>query len=121
MTYHVGQKLWCVMDRNRRHEFEVEVTKVARKWVSIGKRYGDGPPRDCGRFQIDGSHLDGGQWSSPGRVWPSKEAWETYRDLEKAWSDFRMNISRTYHMPEHLTGDDIKRMTDAIYHGGLIE
>lgn len=78
----VGQELWYVPADSRyvdRSKF-VKVTKLGRKWVAL----------DHEGYRIDPETLwvDGGQYSSPGRCWPSKEAWEVEVRRARAWADF---------------------------------
>ena len=55
----VGQKLWFVPNERRHSDgYEVEVTKIGRKWAELGHA----------KLRIDLSDLiaDGGRYPSPG-------------------------------------------------------
>lgn len=64
----VGQKLWLVTDNYLIGNLEVTVTRVGRKWAHIDWR------RE--RFNIETGWIDGGLYSSPGKVYYSEQQYE---------------------------------------------
>ena len=73
ITYTVGQRLfWKSNGYGRAKDLDIEVTKVGRRWVEW----------ECpelawrGRFDKATGAEDGGGYTSPGHVWPSRRAWE---------------------------------------------
>ena len=106
MEYKVGQKVWVEYYQNRAGSGgEIEVTKVGRKWAELDKgRY---------RVEIGSAQIDGGNYSSPGRVWPSKADADAYQDLRKAWSDLRRGVV-SYSPPEGLTLEAIAKAREVL-------
>ena len=102
IDYKKDQVLWYQPSSSHRHNFSghtVTVTTVGRKWVQLS----DGHRVEMGQVSVDG-----GQYSSPGRLWPSKEACEAYRELCISWEDFSSRVSRGA-PPEGLTLDQLKQ------------
>lgn len=66
--YTEGQTLWLVPSRYRHsgEPREVTITKVGRKWLTLNNGY---------RAAVDGLALDGGEYSSPGVCYLTREAW----------------------------------------------
>ena len=77
MTIVVGQKLWYVPSYGyRRDGHEVTVEKIGHRWATLAGNWG--------RIDKDTLWLDGGQHSSPGRCWLSREAYEESKAIEAA-------------------------------------
>ena len=95
----VGQKLWCVPSQRRGSPHEVTVEKVGRKWANIGYR---------DRIDIETLRIDGGEYSSPGTCYVSKQAYEDEIKLGQAWEAFRRSID--YSTPKGIT---IERIQEA--------
>jgi hypothetical protein len=108
MEYKVGQKVWVEYYQNRADGgIKLEVTKVGRKWVELGigkGRY---------RVEIGSTQIDGGNYSSPGRVWPSKADADAYQDLVKAWGDLRRRVD-SYSPPEGLTLEALAKASEVL-------
>lgn len=81
----VGDKLWLAYHDTRRTHAgcEVVVTKVARKWATID-HHTDRFDHTNPRWPVDGKG-----YGSPGRVWPSRKAWEESREVERALQALR--------------------------------
>lgn len=88
LTFKVGAKLFAVGDSYAfgKHGQEVEVTKVGRKWAEL----------DGGRYRADlqTGQIDGGEYLSPGRLYPSREAYQAELALDKGWFDLRHAVNR---------------------------
>lgn len=101
--FKVGDVVWFVDNdrRQRRNGPEaVTVSKAGRKWVE----YHDGRRR----FDRETLLVDGGKYSSPGRIWRSVAEYEAHSDLQNAWSRFRTAASSAYGpAPEGVTKEDI--------------
>ena len=81
----VGQTLWFVPSATWRGvSREVTVTKVGRKWASLN---------DNARVSVATMWIDGGEYSSPGRCWPSAEVYENWCKCTDAWTELRRRIS----------------------------
>lgn len=88
VTLEVGQTLWYVPNWGRHAQgHEVTVTKVARRWASLGR----GWPR------IDKNTLwaDGGDYGSPGRCYLSEAHYRESEALQALWRDFSRRLSST--------------------------
>jgi hypothetical protein len=93
----VGQELWYV-PADRRYlggACAVRVLKVGRKWAEVSS--------NLGRIDAQSLWVDGGKYSSPGRCWLSKEAWEAAEALNSAWSEFYRDMYGRHVPPDHVT------------------
>lgn len=79
MQYVLRQTVWFVEDNNVRSQYELHVTKVARKWVSLSFEPNSRHPR--WRVEQGEVDVDGGR----GTVYASKEAYEAKLRLDLAW------------------------------------
>ncbi len=91
-AFHVGQVVLVALTGNSRGPVrlvERKVTKVGRKWVTL--------EHDT-RFEREGERgkfvLDGGDYSSPGRVYLSLQDYEDEEKLYTAWSLLRNVVER---------------------------
>ena len=91
----VGDTLWVTWrDPKRGRRTSFVVAKVGRKWVH----------GTCGyRFAKDSWYIDGGNYSSPGRVWPTKAHAEESAQLSRQWRAFERAVERPYGTPAKLT------------------
>jgi hypothetical protein len=99
--YQIGQTV-CVVE-TLRHEPRVRdatIVKLGRKWAVLSDK--------CGRFDILTGDLDGGTYSSRGRVYPSREAYEQEQALFKEWSKLTERVRRSYRPPSGVTLEDIQ-------------
>lgn len=95
----VGDKLWFE-GRQRYHQSEyVTVVKVGRKWLMLSNRR---------RAHRDTLEVDGGDYSSPGKCWPSKEACEAESRLRSLWASFHRPLSGWCWMPDGMTEERIR-------------
>lgn len=101
MQFEVGMELYFVPSDPRRQKNQlVKVEKVGRKWVNLDNGY---------RFDKEakyGMWVDGGEYSSPGRLYLSKEDYD--KDCKKD-SALRAINKRTemYRSREDLTLEDV--------------
>ena len=107
--FKVGQKLYVVTSglRGRGREEYQEITKIGRRWLTLDNR-------NCTR-RIDKENLyvDGGQYSSPGRAYLSKEDYDHEVLLGKLWSRI-YNSSSFGSRPKGVTVETMKKMLDEI-------
>lgn len=106
----VGQKLWYVPHRGT--PCETTVGKVGRKWATMADLQ---PPR------VDITNgwpmwADGGQYSSPGVYYQSREAYEEDLRLTKLWQDFANRINRV-RRNRVITEGDIRQAADLLQIG----
>lgn len=82
-TYQVGQEVWVLDTQRIRHPnastplHKATISAIGRKWATIGRKE---------RFDITNGQLDGGEYTSPGRVFLSPEAFQQEVRLNAAWS-----------------------------------
>ena len=100
MMLSVGQKLWYVPVVGYGQPHEVGIVKIGRVWATLG-----GFERR--RIRIDDLTADGGDYSSPGRCWLSREEWEHEMAAIAAWDKFRRVVSQFFSMPPELTRSKI--------------
>jgi hypothetical protein len=97
----VGQTLWFVPSDTRwNREREMTVKKVGRKWAKTDERT---------RVDIKTLMVCGGNYSSPGRCYLSRDEWESEKARKAAWSDLRRCIDRSWHIPAGVSLDHIKQ------------
>lgn len=92
---------------------EVTVTKVGRKWASITKEW-NGRPYDAGRFNKETGLLDGGGYSSPGRVYDDREAYDRQVRVEALWREFNRAVRDQYGVPNGVGEIEILKAADAL-------
>lgn len=100
MDLKVGKKLYWVP--NRGEPSEVEITKIGYKWVTLN--YPSWRPYRISRNDFT---ADGYGYSSPGKCYESKEAFDemTYRD--NIWCDTIKRIHQ-YRAPSEMTTKEIE-------------
>jgi len=111
MKYEVGQKIWFAPRDQRsvgpllaQHApgTEYQVFAVGRKWVSIGR------DRPAYRVEVGKVEVDGGQYSSPGTLYPSQEAYAEYLARVSEWKSL-LEVLQYKEVPPGVSVDDIKQ------------
>ena len=85
MQYEVGQKVWFVPHDSRTGTGRgLVVTSVGRKWVQLGLAES---PQSALTYRVERGRrdVDGGQYSSPGNVYASEQAYNDHIALTVAW------------------------------------
>jgi hypothetical protein len=102
VEYKVGQEVFIVLYGNRVQTRPAIVTKVARKWATLASN---------GDYRVDiATHeLDGGRYSSIGRVYSSEAEYQAEQALKTAWSDLRKTFYNVLKMPQGITVEDIEK------------
>lgn len=109
IDYTVGQQLWFESNNDYSQRpptyYQVTVTKVGRKWVELNE----------GQYKVerDKVHVDGGRYSSPGRLWLTKEDAESYLKLKAAWSDIVRRLSAVS-VPKGLTPEKLDQVCEIL-------
>ena len=84
----VGDKLYFVYSGNcPRPPAAVEVLKVGRVWAYLSHGY---------RISLKTLRADGGEFSSPGRTWNSKEEYDAIIAKMQLWSKFRILVDAVH-------------------------
>lgn len=101
-TLQIGQTLYFVPRhlRDRRSE-NVTVEKIGRKWATLSNRH---------RIDIETLVVDGGEYSSPGRCYLSKDEYEAESALQSTWNSFKREIERQSRIPGGVT---VERIAEA--------
>lgn len=106
----IGQKLWYVPRELRRADpREVTVTKVGRKWADVSGGHG--------RINVETLEVDGRGYSSPGKCWRSREEYEAYDALCKAWDELRTLLSRHWSPPAGVTLNQVANAKRSLFKG----
>ena len=97
----VGQTLYYEPDARWDHvrRGEVTVAKIGRTWATLT----DGRRIDLATWAIDGSG-----YTSPGRCYPSREAWMAERNRVVAWGRLRDLLQLKYVPPDSVTEAHIR-------------
>lgn len=98
MTLAVGMRLFLVPSGRCGQPHEVVIERIGRKWAYLGGKNG--------RVDMDTLAVDGGQYSSPGQCYGSREEWEAETERGKAWTLLRRNMP--YSPPAGVDTPDIK-------------
>jgi len=100
----IGQQLWFVPDRRPSGSGYDTVAKIGREWVTMS---GHNPYR----FRKDDPKMraDGKSYSSPGRYYLSKEAYEEESRLNRRFQNLIRRVPQ-YHRPDHLTDADMDEL-----------
>ena len=94
----VGQKLYYVPFHSRSDQEEVLVTKIGRKWATIGEGW------SSLKISLDTWIADGGRYSSPGRCYLSKKVYEEEQLRCQVWRDFIEWVQRRCLRIEDMPG-----------------
>ena len=104
----VGQKLYFPGSKFAR-ERELTITWIGRIWATT--------ERDRERLNLETLYIDGGAYSSPGRVWLSKAEWDAYANVQLAWNNLHARLRQQgYHCPEGMTLQAIDQIERLIFH-----
>ena len=103
-TVVVGDVLWFESNDPNPRGYPVEVTKVGRKWGHTG----------VGRFDLITWYFDGGNYSSPGRVYRSLDAADAERNRRAQWSTLKAAINRRWTVPDGVTVEYMKSVADGL-------
>lgn len=117
----IGQKLLFVPSehkRTREQPRDLIVMKVGRKWAEVGftvgmpdnRNYG---PHSAGRINVETLWMDGGQYASSGRCWPSREAWEAEENRQATWRALCGRFAHTS-APKGLSQDAMRQIAATI-------
>lgn len=96
-----GDKLWLVNNDCRRGPpREVEVCSVGRVWGYLDTWRKT-------RFSLETGAVDGGECSSPARVYSSEREYDIAVERSRAWERLSRGIREMRRSPIHLTTQDI--------------
>lgn len=103
--YNIGQEVWVVPNRNGIGKPHAEcIIRLGRKWIGL----------DNCRFDKGTGHIDGCGYSSPGRVYRTRDEWAVEQQRQKVWAIFQSEIRGTYTVPPNVTEHDIRRAAEAL-------
>lgn len=111
MVVKVGDRLFAVSRVGIRIDARwIVVDKIGRKWAEFRSE----GRTSFGRFDIETMKIDGGSFTSAGRVYPSEDAYREVLRLDELWTELRRRIDQTYIRPLHLTEISILKAADAL-------
>ena len=111
MELKVGQTLWYVPNERRGMPHHVTVLKVGRKWADIGHGR---------RISIETLCVDGGEYSSPGTSYLSKEDHDKEVALNKAWRRF-MDMARYANRPQGVRLSQIENAARSLFGKSVLD
>lgn len=104
----VGQRLWYVPSQHRWQSASyVTVKKGGRKWAEL--------ERGFSRIALDSLYADGGQYSSPGRCYLSKEEHDQEVERQTAWSSLKRRLDAQYRCPDGVDSEDIRKVYSLLF------
>lgn len=109
--WEVGQTVYVTFhQRYSGQNYKDTITKVGRKWITVGEGY------RAERFDAETRQLDAKGHSSRGQVWPSEAEYIESTEIEKAWRDL---VSRLpYRAPKGMTLADVQKMKETVWGDG---
>ena len=90
-----------------------KVSKVGRRWISV-----DGKGYSSMRFDAETGRIDGGAYSSPGKVYASEAEYHETTQKQKACREFRGRLPFT--APTHFTLADVEKISAEIWPAGYL-
>lgn len=112
----VGARLLRVEDVDRRGKPPLKtwviVTTIGRKWASFEDENHRGRPHMGGRFDLDSFRLDGGGFTSMGRVWLDELDYDLASEAKETWRRFKtaMRDNWSDYPPNGLDAGDIREI-----------
>jgi hypothetical protein len=108
--WHVGQDIVLITDayRGKVNIWPTTITKIGRTKAHY-ELHGH-----KGSFYLETGEMDGGQYSSPGRAWPSVEAYEAAKELRELWKDMVSRLP-VYSRPKHITKEHIEQIKQIVW------
>jgi len=112
VNYEVGKKVWYVPNGYghdaRNGGRELTVTKVGRKYAELTGEYTYHTCKvELGKVDVESERKG---YSSPGRLYASKEEHEVQVQLDKEWSDFQMRLSHI--RPTNMTLEAVRKIRE---------
>jgi hypothetical protein len=109
----VGDRLWLVEARGRTTQGNyVIVSKVGRKWATITDA--EHPARQRGRIDLRSLYVDNSGFGLRDRCYLSRQQYEDEVAADKAWREFRSEISTAFRRPSHVTINMIEQAKAAL-------
>ena len=105
--WEVGQDA-VIVTRDRQQAFTIEtatISKVGRKWVTIGEGWREH------RFDFDGRSEQ--TWGHAPSLWASEAAFRDEQERRSAWTSLT-SLARANYPPDHLTTDQIAALITQI-------
>lgn len=112
MSWTVGQEVFVVQDRSTRYgsTYHARITKVARRWVTVERVGVESKWLPAHRFDRETGQLDGGGFSSPGRVYTSEAE---YVDRKLA-THYRRQIRDRLYGEGRASADDVRKAAELL-------
>jgi len=107
MKLEVGQKLWYVPNSSRDNQQEVTIQNIGRKWAKADY---------VSKIDINTLEVNGGQYSSPGRCYLSKEEYDNYVLIRSVWTELAKKITM-YKLPDGMTLEKIDAIRELVFGG----
>lgn len=103
----VGMEVFVVPTSSRREKpYTATIKSIGRKWITL-----DGYN---GRFDISDWRIDGGNYSSPGTVYPSEQVYNAEQELNKAWGKLSDVFRHHYTRHPDVTVEKIKQAAELL-------
>jgi hypothetical protein len=98
VTYPMGQTLLAVHPGHRRADQPrlqlIDVVKLGKRWAYFVDHAKPNYKHLAGRFDLEDQRwpIDGGQYTSPGRVYRDRDDYELQKRLDEEWDDLRPRL-----------------------------
>lgn len=111
--YHVGQTVYVVNWRGSSRTREFMISKIGRKWITTFDGW------DTMRFDPETGLIDGGKYTSPGKIWKSTEDYKTHVKIVERWNYFCLKASRSHYAhPKGITVERIDELMKELWGEG---
>jgi hypothetical protein len=104
----VGDKLYFLAHQKYGSSEDVTVLKVGRKWATLDNQT---------RIALEDWIADGGEYSSPGRCYPSKQEYDDECELLDKWEAFVKKLNGR-NPPDGMTLVKIAQLTELFWGNG---
>lgn len=105
MAYTLNQTVWVYLHRYQAPKLTpFTITKIGRKWISLAREAGG---REVYRFDATTLEIDGRDYTSPGEVYLSEEAFTQEQDRKTAWNHLWNQVRHCNHPPAGLTKEAV--------------
>lgn len=107
VEYEVRQTYWF-QGLNRNRSETVTVQSIGRKWVNLSNGH---------RVAKGSSYADGGEYSSPGRLWKSEDDLNRWTERNLLWRKFKSYI-QYQDVPVWINDDQLESMIKLVEGSG---
>lgn len=114
MDINVGDRFYRVRPNHNRDATTdwIIVTKVGRKWAEFVSEERPESEWFGGRFNMETFAIDGGGFTSPGRIYRTVDDYTAATRANALWGQLNERLCRLYRRPEHFDEATIRAIAE---------